>query len=273
MSDADHALTHALTHARPTVLAVAGLDPSGGAGIALDAAVLRAFGVHPLTALTGVAVQNTVRFARRHDLPAALVKEQIATVTEEFQVGAVKTGMLGTREIVEVLAAWLAERPRLPLILDPVLQTTSGGDLGESGYQEALVRVLVPRARVLTPNLAEASALSGVPVAERAQVPDAARALLALGAEWVLVKGGHLSRGWAADYLASADGGTWFEETVRSPGDVRGTGCALASAIAAGLARGEAVTDAVKAAKNFVTAAIDAAYPAGVGRFLGVRPR
>jgi hydroxymethylpyrimidine/phosphomethylpyrimidine kinase len=257
-------------HARPTVLIVAGHDPSGGAGIGLDASVVRALGAHPLAVLSGVAVQNTARLSRRVDLSADLLREQLAVLGEEFLVGSVKTGMLGNRETAAAVAAWLKERPRLPLVLDPVLKTTSGGDLGESGYAEALVSTLFSRARVVTPNLDEASALTRTPIVEKAQIPDAARALLALGPEWVLVKGGHLQRGWAADYLLSADGGAWFEESARPEGDVRGTGCALASAIAAGLARGDAVPDAVRAAKKFVTGGIAASYPAGSGRFLGL---
>jgi hydroxymethylpyrimidine/phosphomethylpyrimidine kinase len=257
---------------RPAVLVVAGLDPSGGAGILTDAAVIRAFDLHPVTVLTAVAVQNTSRLGRRLDVPAPVLQEQLALLGEEFLLGAVKTGMLATTAAVETLAAWLAERPRLPLVLDPVLRSTSGGSLGEAGLLDAIKRVLLPRTRVATPNLEEAAALTGTAVADRDQVPDQARAIRELGPEWVLVKGGHLARGRASDYLAGPDVAVWLEEE-RSERTVRGTGCALASAVAAGLARGESVPDAARAAKSLVARGIEASYVAGQGRYLNLERR
>jgi hydroxymethylpyrimidine/phosphomethylpyrimidine kinase len=264
MSDPDLAAGHE----RHVVLLVGGFDPSGGAGLLQDASVVRALGLHPVAVVTSIAVQNTMRLARRADLPAQLLKDQLATLVEEFLLGAVKTGMLPTAEIVDALAEWLAALPRLPLVLDPVLRSTSGGILVDPEAQTAMVRALFPRARVLTPNLDEARALTGRPVSERDDLPKAAEALLELGPEWVLVKGGHLGKGEASDYLASKQGGLWFEEEARPDGEARGTGCALASAIAVGLARGEPVPEAVRRAKKAVTAAMDAGYRAGRGRFL-----
>jgi len=257
---------------RPAVLVVAGLDPSGGAGVLTDAAVIRAFDLHPVTVLTAVAVQNTARLGRRFDVPVSVLQEQLALLGEEFLLGAVKTGMLATAATVEALAVWLAERPRLPLILDPVLRSTSGGALGEAGVLDAVKRVLLPRTRVITPNLEEAAALTGTALAERDRIPDQARAIRDLGPEWVLVKGGHLSRGRASDYLAGPDGEGWLEEE-RSERTVRGTGCALASAVAAGLARGEGVPDAARSAKTLVARAIEASYVAGQGRYLNLESR
>ncbi len=257
---------------RPAVLVVAGLDPSGGAGILTDAAVIRAFDLHPVTVLTAVAAQNTARLGRRFDLPPAVLQDQLTLLSEEFLLGAVKTGMLATAATVEVLAAWLAGRPRLPLVLDPVLRTTSGGALGEPALLDAVKRALLPRARVVTPNLEEASALTGTPVADRDRIPDQARAIRDLGPEWVLIKGGHLPRGRASDYLAGPDVALWLEED-RSGRSVRGTGCALASALAAGLARGEGVADAARGAKTLVVRAIEASYVAGQGRYLNLESR
>lgn len=256
---------------RPVVLTVAGLDPSGGAGILTDAAVIRAFGFHPVAVLTSIAVQNTTRLTHRRDLAADRVREQLNALSEEFLLGAVKTGMLGTVAVVDTLAQWLADRPRLPLVLDPVLRSSSGGDLGEPGLLEALVSRLLSRTRVLTPNVPEAIALTGRSVSTRDEVVDAARALRDLGAEWVLIKGGHLSRLEAADYLAGPDEEFWLEEP-RVEREVRGTGCALASAVAAGLARGDSVCDAVRAAKARITVAIQDSYVAGRGRFLALGP-
>ena len=252
---------------RPVALTVAGFDPSGGAGVLTDAAAIRAFGVHPVAVLTSLAVQNTVRFFHRRDLPAGQVREQLDAVAGEFLLGAVKTGMLGTVAAVDTLADWLAERPRLPLVVDPVLRSSSGGDLGEPGLGEALTRRLFPRTRLLTPNLPEAAALTGRTLASRADMEETAGLLRALGPEWVLLKGGHLPRGDAADYLAGPEGGFWLEEP-RVRREVRGTGCALAAAVAAGLARGDSVPDAARAAKRLVTFAIGRSYVAGQGRFL-----
>jgi hydroxymethylpyrimidine/phosphomethylpyrimidine kinase len=255
---------------RPAVLLVGGLDPSGGSGIALDAVVVRSFGLHALTVLVGIAVQNTERFLRRHDVPSALLREQLATVSEEFRMGSVKTGMLADGEMVETLAAWLDQRPRLPVVTDPVLRSTSGGDLVATGTRKALVELLFPRTRVLVPNLEEAQVFSGHTITERDHIPPAAEALRGLGPDWVLVKGGHLGRGRADDYLCGPDQGFWLEEDRRRTGNIRGTGCALAAGVASGLARGEPVPDAARAAKRWVTDAIDASYAAGQGRFLGV---
>jgi len=256
---------------RPAVLVVGGLDPSGGAGITLDAAVVRDQGLHPLVVLTGVAVQNTTRLAARHDLPAAEVVEQLQVLAEEFRLGAVKLGMLGRVETVEQVAAWLAERPRLPVVLDPVLSTSSGGALGESGLDRAIIRHLVPRARVITPNVWEAGILTGREIASRDDVPAAAHALRDLGATWAVVKGGHLRGAVADDYLSGPDEEIWLEGEWVDAGDVRGTGCALASALAGELARGESVPDAARMAKRYVRRGLVEAYVTGRGRFLGGR--
>jgi len=253
---------------RHAVLLVGGLDPSGGAGLFTDAMVVRKLGLHPVLATTSIAVQNTSRVARHYDLPAALFGEQLNVTAEEFSLGAVKAGMLPTVEIIETFAEWLSTRPRLPLVLDPVLRATSGGELVDAAAMQAMTRVLFPRSRVLTPNLDEAAALTGRSINGRDDFPKAAEALLELGPEWVFLKGGHLSRGEAADYLASSRGGTWLVDARRAYGNTRGTGCALASAIAAHLARGDSVPDAARAAKTFLTAAMDAAYHCGKGRFL-----
>jgi hydroxymethylpyrimidine/phosphomethylpyrimidine kinase len=252
---------------RPVVLAVGGLDPSGGAGIVTDAAAIRACGLHPVTVLTSVAVQNTNRVSRRQDLSPELLRAQLDILAEEYLLGAVKTGMLATEALVDALADWLADRPRLPVVVDPVLRSTSGSDLATTGLTEAILRRMVPRARVLTPNLAEAAALTGRSVTDRDQVPAAAQALRDRGAAWVLIKGGHLGRLTASDYLAGPDTGIWLEAPHQDR-DVRGTGCALASVLAAGLARGESVPDAARAAKVAVTRGIQSSYVAGQGRYL-----
>jgi len=254
---------------RSTVLAVAGLDPSGGAGLSMDTAVIRSLGLHPLSVLTGVAVQNTSRFDARIDFSPDAIIRQLDVLVEEFPVGAVKIGMIGDTKIVEALAIWLAERPRLPVVLDPVLASTSGGALGGGDVPRALLRHLVPRATVVTPNLEEAAVFLGREFTRKEEMPAAARALRDRGAAWCLIKGGHLDHGSAVDFLGGADTELWLEED-RVGGSVRGTGCALASALAGGLARGETVPEAARTAKALVTRAVRASYAAGDGRFLGI---
>ena len=253
---------------RHSVLLVGGIDPSGGAGLLIDAMTVRTLGLHPVLAMTALAVQNTDRVVHRYDLPAGLVQEQLNVVSEEFALGAVKSGMLPTPAIVETLADWLSARPRLPLVLDPVLRATSGGALVDTAAIETIVRELFPRSRLVTPNLEEAALLTGQTIKDRDDIPRVAGSLLEMGPEWVLVKGGHLSGDTAADYLASKDGGSWLLESKRGHGETRGTGCALASAIASGLAGGDAIPDAVRSAKALVTEALDLGYCAGQGRFL-----
>lgn len=255
---------------RPALLIVAGLDPSGGAGVLLDEAVTRAMGLHPVVAATCIAVQNTNRVGKRFDPPPEVLREQLDVLAEEFLLGAVKVGLVGRKESLDALAGWLSDRPRLPVVLDPVLRASSGGALAASGTENALIRGLIPRAKVLTPNLDEAAALTGDVITEREQLPAAAAALRDLGAQWVLLKGGHLPRGFAADYLLGPDTTLWLEEERVGGGAVRGTGCALSTAIAARLALGDPVEDATRTAKAFVTRAIEKAYVAGQGRFLSV---
>jgi hydroxymethylpyrimidine/phosphomethylpyrimidine kinase len=257
-----------LPETREAILCIAGLDPSGGAGLLRDTAVVRDHGMHPLGALTGVAVQNTTRFDRRALLEPADLVAQLDTLLEEFQPAAVKIGMIGSTPLVEALASWLEGRPRLPVVLDPVLRSTSGGALGENGLLPALSRRLFPRVHVLTPNLDEAGAFVGREVETREDVPYAARELRDLGADWVLVKGGHLRKSEPADYLLGPGGERWIEGE-RVEGDARGTGCALATALACGLARGDTVPEAARAAKRYVAEGLRSAYRAGKGSFPG----
>ena len=255
---------------RPTVLTVAGLDPSGGAGLLQDVWVLRTLGLHVVSVMTGVAVQNSTRFLESHLLNQGLIRDQLQTLSTEFLLGAVKTGMLGGPGAVEYLGSWLEDRPQLPLVLDPVLMTSTGGELHPSGYTAALKTVLIPRATVLTPNLSEAEILTGFDVSNREQVPVAARGLRDLGATWVLIKGGHLpGRDAGGDFLLGPNTELWLESEFNGPVEFRGTGCAFASALAGGLALGETVVEASRQAKRFVEKAMAGGYGAGAGTFLG----
>ena len=249
----------------PSVLCLGGIDPSGGAGLCVDAAVVRAMGLHALPVSTGTAVQSPRALVRVVPADPDLVREQLEMVEASFSVGAVKVGMLGSVNVSRVAADWLRARPRLPVVVDPVLRTSSGGSLGDVS---SLLQNLVPLARVLTPNLDEAAALTGLSVANRDEMEAAAHDLRDRGAQWVLVKGGHLPKGEAADYLEGPETSEWLVRPRRPGGPVRGTGCALASALAAGLARGDSVPEAAAHAKARVEHGIAHSVTVGDQRVL-----
>ena len=240
-------------------LTIAGSDSSGGAGIQADLktfAALRVFGASAITALTA---QNTLGVRAVHTVPADVVAAQVEAVLDDLDVRAVKTGMLATADVVHTVAA-LARAGRLPrLVVDPVMVASSGDRLLEEAAEQAYVDELLPHATVLTPNLRETEALLGAPVATIEDQREAARTLGALGPRVVVVKGGHPVRG--ADGVAIDV--VWDGKTVRELSAPRvhthnnhGTGCSFAAAVAAGLAAGLEVRQALEQAKRFVHAAI-----------------
>jgi len=248
-------------------LTVAGSDPSGGAGIQADLKTFAAFEVYGAAVITCATAQNTTGVRAVHELPAVFVAAELDAVLDDLAVGAAKSGMLGSAAIVEVVAERFARAGAPPLVVDPVMVATSGDRLIHDDAVAVVRARLLPCARLVTPNLAEAAVLSGRPVASDAERRDAARAIRDLGAGAVLVKGGHAS-GPATDLLLDADG---FEEIAGERLDVgplHGAGCTLSAAIAAGIACGRDLRAAVRDAKRFVGEAIRRA-PA-VGR--GARP-
>ena len=234
-------------------LTIAGSDSAGGAGIQADLKTFAACGVFGTSAVTALTAQNTTGVRGVHAVPADFVVAQVEAVLDDLDVRAVKTGMLATAEVVRAVAA-IADR--LPnLVVDPVMVASSGARLLEESAERAYVEDLLPRALVLTPNLYEAQVLLGRSLTTLAEQRDAARALGDLGPRHVLVKGGHAVQdieGEAVDVLW--DGSELHE--LRGPrvpgGNDHGTGCSLASAIAAGLAKGDDVMTAVQAAKAYV---------------------
>jgi hydroxymethylpyrimidine/phosphomethylpyrimidine kinase len=240
----------------PLVLAIGGSDPSGGAGVQADLLTVRALGGHALTAVTSVTAQNTRGVSSVHHLTAAVVRAQLAAVFEDFAVGAIKTGMLGTDEIVAAVAGELSPRAGIPLVVDPVLVSTGGVPLLSEGGLAAVRERLLPLASVCTPNRREAALLSGLTVSTLAEAESAARRILALGARAVVVKGGHAEGDRAEDLLVDPQGARVFSGPRIPSADAHGTGCVFASALATGLARGATLDDAVREAKRFVTRAI-----------------
>lgn len=252
----------------PSVLSVAGSDSSGGAGIQADVKTIAAHHLFAQTAITAVTAQNTLGVQMAVALDPDLVEAQIDAVFQDIRPAAVKIGMLPTAQVVRAVACALERNGAQNLVVDPVMVATSGSSLASHEAVEALRECLVPRSSVLTPNLHEASVLSGISIKTASQVQDAARTILRMGPGAVLVKGGHLddqpSR--ADDYLLFPDGrGVWVTgERISNP-NTHGTGCTLSSAIACGLARGLDVEHSVRNAKEYLTQALRAQLDLGRG--------
>ncbi|HXW88079.1 MAG TPA: bifunctional hydroxymethylpyrimidine kinase/phosphomethylpyrimidine kinase [Streptosporangiaceae bacterium] len=251
--------------APPRVLAIAGSDSGGGAGIQADLKTMLALGVHGMTVVCAVTAQNSVGVQGYWELPPEAVRGQLRSVLTDIGTDAVKTGMLASPVLVATVAEELAGlAAAAPIVIDPVAVSKHGDSLLSAGTLEAIRDRLLPLAAVVTPNLLEAGLLTGATIRDEGQMLLAAQALLAMGPRWVLVKGGHLP-GNPVDLLVGAD------QVLRFPGErigsvnTHGTGCTLASAIAARLAIGDDVPSAVKAAKEYVTGAIAASFPLGAG--------
>lgn len=239
----------------PAVLVIAGSDSSGGAGLVRDLRTLRDQAVEAVCAVTAVTAQSHSRVWDVHPVPPELIRGQIVSGLQSARVKAVKIGMLGTAAAVEAVAQALAGVPDIPVVLDPVVRSSSGGELLDEAGLRAMQDRLFPLTALLTPNLQEAAVLCG---AQPQAGPDVATRLawaaqlLARGPKAVLIKGGHASDAEAADLLAGADGTRSWLASPRLPGSVRGTGCALASGIAAGLARDEPLEEACWNARRYV---------------------
>jgi len=255
----------------PNVLSIAGSDPSGGAGIQADLKTFGALGCYGMAAVTALTAQNTLGVAAGHVPPADFVAKQIAMIFADIDVAAIKIGLLPTAEIVEAVANELARYPDIPLILDPVLVATSGDHLSAGDVPAALVKYLFPLATLVTPNIAEGARLADCPLPQDlAGVRLLAPSLLQKGARAVLLKGGHLEGETADDLLFEASGETLFSAPRLKIGQTHGTGCTLSSAIAAHLARGLELVEAIEAAKAYLTGALNAAGDLHVGE--GAKP-
>lgn len=260
----------------PTALTIAGSDSGGGAGVQADLKTFLACGVHGMSAITAVTVQNSLGVSGFYELPPHAVAEQIESVAGDIGVGAAKTGMLASAPIMEAVAETIERLDVRPLVVDPVAASQHGDPLLRPEAIEALRDKIIPLATLITPNLGEVRLLTGVEVRDRDGLIDAARALHALGPRWVLVKGGHLPQGDAVDLLYDGSTSIEFAAPRRSTEHTHGSGDTLAASIAAGLARGLAVPDAVALGKRFISGAVDASFPLGkglgpVGHFWRVR--
>lgn len=249
--------------ALPRVLTVAGSDSGGGAGIQADLKTMLALGTHGMSVLTAVTAQNSLGVQGAWELPVAAVRAQYRSVVDDIGVQAVKTGMLATAELVETVAGLLAATDA-PVVVDPVGVSKHGDPLLASSALDAVRLELLPTAAVATPNLDEVAQLTGIEVRSEDGMRRAAEAILRFGPRWALVKGGHLA-GDAVDLLTDGAAEHWFRAPRLDNRHTHGTGCTLASAIAARLAHGDRVPQAVAAAKEYVTGAIGAGFALGGG--------
>jgi len=243
----------------PLVLSFAATDPTGGAGLQADVLTLAALGCHPLSVATAITVQDTHGVARVQALDARLVAEQAERLLAEVAVAAFKIGVVASAANAQAIAAVLAAHPRVPVVLDPVLASGRGDALAGSATLEALRAHLLPRTTVLTPNTLEALALGGV------------AACLARGCQYVLVTGTHADTPEVVNTLHGAAGVVREDRWPRLPASYHGSGCTLASAIAARLAHGDPVPEAARAAQDYTWHALERGFRPASGQHLPVR--
>jgi hydroxymethylpyrimidine/phosphomethylpyrimidine kinase len=260
----------AFTHQYPRLLTIAGSDSGGGAGIQADLKTFSALGCFGMSAITALTAQNTTGVRAIHGVPPDMLASQIDAVLEDIGVDAVKIGMLHSPEVVQAVAGAI-DRHQLPhVVLDPVMVATSGAVLIDSPAIASLVRELFGRAVVVTPNLDEASLLVGRTLASEADMQAAVHELLAKGARAVLLKGGHLAGNVVSDLLQVAGAAPhWMRAPRIATPNTHGTGCTLSSAIAAHLALGLTLVDAVEAARAYVRGALAAGASVKTGHGSG----
>ena len=247
------------------VLIIAGSDSGGGAGIQADIKTVTALGGYAATAITAVTVQNTLGVTGVHPIPLDIIEAQARAVLDDIGADAIKTGMLGDAATVERVARVLDRAVGIPAVIDPVMIAKGGASLLETPAIQAVKRLLIPRAALLTPNAPEAEALTGLTVENVDGQRRAGEALLAMGAKAVLMKGGHVAGERVIDILMTGDSETTFEGERIETRHTHGTGCTLASACATGLAQGLDLTAAVARAWSYVHEAMLRAPGFGAG--------
>lgn len=256
-------------------LTIAGVDPSGGAGIVADIKTFFAFGVFPTSAISSITFQNTQGVFGAEHQSAGSIRKQVEPILDDYEVAAVKTGMLPSREVIEEVAAIISERGLKNIVVDPVVRSTSGFDLIDEAALGSLIEKLFPFADLITPNIPEAERISGVAIETEQDVHDAASVMRELGAGKIMIKGGHLqvTAGVARDYLFIGEELTLLEGEYFETTATHGTGCTLSSAIAANLALGNDLKTSVEIAKRFVNEAIRNAPMIGRGHSpINIRP-
>ncbi len=247
-------------------LTIAGSDSSGGAGIQADLKTFQALGVFGMSAVTAVTVQNTQKVHDIQEMRPQIVHDQIRCLFDDISIHAVKIGMVASIPLIEAIGRALCAVSALPpVVLDPVMISKSGYALLKANAQAALIEHLFPLAQVVTPNLPEVEALLGKSISDVEEMKSAAREISTLGAKMVVIKGGHLSKGPAVDVVFDGKEFNLLEGRRIDTVNTHGTGCTFSSAIAAYMAKGCTFFDAVARAKEYVTGAIENAFPLGKG--------
>jgi len=242
----------------PRLLSIAGSDSGGGAGIQADLKTFAALGCFGMTAITALTAQNTQGVRAIHGVPPAMLRDQIDAVLEDIGADAVKIGMLHAPDIVRTVVQAIDRHALQSVVLDPVMVATSGAVLIDQPAVQVLIQELFPRATLITPNLDEAALLVGRPLTTVEDMEQAAHTLLAMGAQAVLLKGGHLAGDTVSDLLlGKGAGAVWMRAPRIHSANTHGTGCTLSSAIAAHMALGASLVDAVQAARAFVRQALE----------------
>ncbi len=255
---------------KPVCLTIAGLDPSGGAGIIADIKTFSAFGCFAAAAVSSITFQNTVGVFGAEHQTAETVRRQVEPIIEDYKIASMKTGMLPTREVIEETGQLIGRMNGAKLVVDPVVRSTSGFDLIDDDALRSLIRVLFPLSELVTPNRPEAERITGMKINTGADVLAAAKAMRSMGAKNVLIKGGHLNESStvgrkAVDHLFIGEAHHVLEADYVETTATHGTGCTLAAAITANLALEKSLFDAVRIAKEFVTRAIVSAPMLGHG--------
>jgi hydroxymethylpyrimidine/phosphomethylpyrimidine kinase len=249
----------------PVALTIAGSDSGAGAGIQADLKTFAALGVYGVTVITAITAQNTVGVRAAHEVDLKTIEAQLDAVAEDFSIAAVKTGMLSSAAIIEVVARGIQRHRLSPLVVDPVMVAKSGDRLLREDAVEALRRILLPLARLVTPNIPEAEVLAGTTIRSRDDRIAAARTIIGLGAEAVVIKGGHGEEDPVVDILVDANGVEEFAAPRITTTSTHGTGCTFSAAIAAGLARGSDLRTAVADAREYLSSALRDAPGLGHG--------
>ena len=253
----------------PVVLTFAASDPSGGAGIQADLLTLSSMGCHVLTVLTAITVQDTVGVESIHALDADWITDQARCVLEDMPVAAFKVGVLGSVDAIAAVAEVVSDYPEVPLILDPVLASGRGDELASEGVLSAMRELLIPQTTVLTPNSLEVRRIVQHDFDEdEVSIDVCARRILELGCEYVLVTGTHENTPQVVNLLYSREGLVRSDTWQRLPGSYHGSGCTLASAIAATIANGLDVPEAVRDAQEFTWQTLNGAYRPGMGQMI-----
>jgi len=247
------------------VLTIAGSDSGGGAGIQADIKAMSANGVYAMSVITAITAQNTEEVTDVLELPTSVIAAQLDAVFDDFEVAAVKTGMLSSISIVETVARMLKPQAVVNVVVDPVMISKNGHPLLKPDAMEALKKLLFPLALLVTPNVHEAQQLSGIEIKSLADARRAAKVISGFGCKYVLIKGGHLPAERATDLLYDGRFFNVFKGEFIDTPHTHGTGCTFASAIAAHLARGKSVNDAVQTAKTYLTEAIRHSLAIGHG--------